>query len=133
MTGRLVEPDAPGDWRRTPPLRCPDASQSRWLVGSALAGEPFLETLWFRADGRAFRRQGGCRTTRRGYWKPVRQVLVAAGAQGRARRARSSPCSTSRSACELAACYVALSMRSGCRRARRPRPRSAMSLLILES
>jgi hypothetical protein len=24
------------------------------LIGSALAGEAFLETLWFRADGRTF-------------------------------------------------------------------------------
>lgn len=38
----------------TPPLPSPDGRQHQWLIGSGLAGEAFLETLWFRADGRTF-------------------------------------------------------------------------------
>lgn len=44
---------APGELA-TPPLPSPEGRQDLWLIGSALAGEPFLETLWFRADGRTF-------------------------------------------------------------------------------
>jgi len=38
----------------TPPLPSPDGSQHQWSIGSALAGEAFLKTLWFRVDGRTF-------------------------------------------------------------------------------
>src|ERR1035438_9248645 len=35
-----------------PPLPAP--SGPNWSVGSAPAGEPYIETLWFRANGSAF-------------------------------------------------------------------------------
>lgn len=38
----------------TPPLPSPDGPRHQWSIGSALAGKAFLETLWFRADGRTF-------------------------------------------------------------------------------
>lgn len=38
----------------TPPLPSPDAPQSRWVIGSALPGVPYLETLRFRDDGKVF-------------------------------------------------------------------------------
>ncbi len=38
----------------TPPLPSPDGPEHRWSIGSALAGDAFLETLWFRVGGRTF-------------------------------------------------------------------------------
>jgi hypothetical protein len=35
-----------------PPL--PDPDQCRWSVGSSLAGEPYVETLWFRGNRKLF-------------------------------------------------------------------------------
>ena len=48
-----------------PPLPAPNGRY--WSVGSALAGSPFMETLWFRADGRTLIAcaKVGPRTTRR--------------------------------------------------------------------
>jgi hypothetical protein len=37
-----------------PPLPAPAGSSKEWTIGSSLAGQPYLETLWFRADGEIF-------------------------------------------------------------------------------
>jgi hypothetical protein len=35
-----------------PPLPAPDGQY--WMIGSALAGTPYMEALWFRVDGKIF-------------------------------------------------------------------------------
>lgn len=37
-----------------PPLPAPRQRNKDWLVGSAMSGEPYIEVLWFKANGATF-------------------------------------------------------------------------------